>query len=176
MPPEAELRWEIADLRAAPVTAENAGAVQRLLETDPTYFELVQNGPPGPAEAQSLSSALPAGKTYEDKFILALSDAAGEIVALIDLIRDYPEPGHWYLGLLFVAPDRRGAGLGARIVTDIEAALRAEGAVRLRMAAIERNTGALRFWLRQGFREERRTERKVKFDLTIQVLGLARDL
>ena len=57
---------------------EDAPALQTLLESDPTYFETIEGAPPGPAEAQSLVTAVPDGKNYDDKFAYgAFADDGG---------------------------------------------------------------------------------------------------
>lgn len=42
-------------------------ALQQVIEAAPDYMYRVTGHPPGAAEAQSLFSALPEGKTYEDR-------------------------------------------------------------------------------------------------------------
>ncbi len=151
-------------------------AVQQLFESDSGYFELVQGAPAGGAEAHSFYAQLPPDKTEDDKFVLGLFDETGKLTGVIDLIRDYPEPGHWYFGLLFLDPRYRGQGHGSRIARDLNDILRRAGGRRLRLASVLRNTGAVHFWERLGFTEERRVERSLTPDRSVTLLVLARDL
>jgi GNAT superfamily N-acetyltransferase len=153
----------------------HASAVQKLFEADPSYFEIVQAAPPDPAAAHNLFIELPPDKGYDDKFVIGCFDC-GELIGVIDLIRDYRDKYHWFLGLLFLDPCRRDQGNGARIVRDLEDALRREGGRRLSLAVIERNRRALRFWQRTGFDEERRSEHSIGMELLLPVVVLGRTL
>jgi uncharacterized protein len=72
------------------VEPNDEAEIQSLFESDPEYFEIAQGAPPGPAEAQSLITALPEGKDYGDKFVYTVFDCHGALAAAIDLIRGYP--------------------------------------------------------------------------------------
>ncbi len=134
-----------------PARAEDEAEVQELFEADPRYFEIVQDAPPGPAEFQSTITELAPGKNYEDKFVYCVLGANENIVAVIDIYRDYPEEGIWFVGLLFVARDKRGQGLGSRLVEAIGSHVAMQGGHAARIAVADENTGAMRFWERAGF-------------------------
>ena len=144
------MRLEGYVIRAAASADESP--VQALLETDPGYFEIVQGAPPGPAEFQSLMTELAPGKTYDDKFVYCVHGADEKIVAVIDLIRDYPEDGIWFIGLLFVGRMERGQGLGSRLVEAIRTHIAGQGGHAARIAVAEENRIAMAFWKKAGFR------------------------
>lgn len=56
-------------LRGAP---PEMAALQCVLESAPGYFQTVCGAPPGGAEAQSTFTALPEGRTYDNKFVWGL--------------------------------------------------------------------------------------------------------
>ena len=153
----------------------HANSVQKLFEADLCYFEIVDAAPPGPAAAHNLFIELPPDKNYGDKFVIGCFDC-GELIGVIDLIRHYRVEHHWFLGLLFLDPRRRGQGNGARIVRDLEEALRRLGGRSLGLAVIERNVRALQFWQRMGFDEERRSERSVGMGQLLPVVVFGRTL
>jgi ribosomal protein S18 acetylase RimI-like enzyme len=147
------------------IAPHDAVQLQSLLESDPGYFEIVQGAPPGPAEAQSLVTALPEGKDYGDKFVYVVFDRQGAresaLAAAIDLIRGYPENGVWYLGLLFVAPSARNVGLGTRLLDAACAHVKREGGHALRLGAVRGNVRARALYERNEFRfiyERERTQ------------------
>jgi ribosomal protein S18 acetylase RimI-like enzyme len=115
------------------------------------YFELVTGQPPGPEEAAELLRAVPRGKTHDDKFVIGLFDAPGHLVGVLDVIRDYPSPGEWYLGLLLFEPRLRGNRLGDRVYHRLEEWIRAQDGSAVHLVVEEVNPGALRFWERMGF-------------------------
>jgi ribosomal protein S18 acetylase RimI-like enzyme len=125
--------------------------LQAFYERCRDYFELVTGQPPGPDEAADLLRSLPRGKTHEDKFVIGLFDAPGHLVGVLDVIRDYPKPAEWYLGLLLFEPTLRGRKLGDRVYHRLEEWVRAQGGTALHLVVEEVNPGALRFWERMGF-------------------------
>lgn len=118
------------------------------------WFELETGEPPGPREALDLLASLPRGKTAADKFVIGFFDAAGNMLGVLDLIRDYPARGHWYLGQLLLGPASRGRRLGERVCRRLEEWIRAEGGKAIHLIVQEQNPGALRFWKRMGFEEQ----------------------
>jgi RimJ/RimL family protein N-acetyltransferase len=147
----------IADLAVEAIDERHADAIAEHFERCSDYFELVYGHPPGPAERQSMFIALPEGKTYDDKFtfVLLFED---RVVGDIDLIRDYPEPGEWWLGVLLLDPSVRGLGLGTMIVEAFSDWVADNGAKGLRLAVATQNVEGSRFWRSLSFTElERRT-------------------
>lgn len=139
------------------LTPEDGPEVQALMERCADHAELVMGVPPGPAEAQSLYMGLPEGKGYEDKLLLGVFTAERQLVGVLDALRDYPEPGEWWIGLLLLEPEQRGHGLGERIYNTFERWVATQGARAIQLGVVERNTAGERFWRRLGFVEVRRT-------------------
>lgn len=136
-------------IRAA-IAADEADACE-LFNADPEYFEIVNGCPPGPAEFQSLITELAPGKTYEDKFVYCVFGQDAKIAAIVDIIRNYPADEIWFVGLLFVARDLRGRGLGGKLIEALCAHIAEAGGHAARIAVAEDNQGAMRFWQRSGF-------------------------
>lgn len=128
-----------------------ADELQGFLDRCSEYFELVTGQPPGPREAADLLRALPRGKTRDDKFVLGLFDAPGHLIGVLDVIRDFPRPREWFLGLLMFEPTLRGKKLGDRVFRRLEDWIRAHGGTAIHLVVEEVNPGALRFWQRMGF-------------------------
>src|SRR6266704_116523 len=95
--------------RCAGVMQQDAGLQQGL------SLEHILGLPPGPSMAQDLARALPPGKEYDDKFLLGIFAGPQELVGVLDVIRDYPAQGEWWLGVLMLDPARRGQGLGESV-------------------------------------------------------------
>jgi ribosomal protein S18 acetylase RimI-like enzyme len=115
------------------------------------YFELVTGEPPGPNEGEELLRSVPRGKTLEDKFVIGFFDAPGHMVGVLDVIRNYPRDGEWYVSQLLFGPSSRGRHLGERVHKRLEEWVHAEGGTALQLIVQEQNPGALRFWQRMGF-------------------------
>ncbi len=91
---------------------EDASALQKLFEASADYYELTMGLPPGPAEVQNLFMQLPEGKTYEDKHVISVLTDSGKFIDVLDLIRNHPEPGTWWLGLMGRLPILEANGDG----------------------------------------------------------------
>jgi GNAT superfamily N-acetyltransferase len=145
------------DYTVSPLTAEDGQEVQALMERCSDHAELTMGLLPGPAEAQSLYAQLPEGKDYDDKILLGIYTAERQLVGVLDAVRDYPEPGEWYIGLLLLEPAQRRHGLGERVYRAFERWAASQGAQGIRLAVVEQNVDGERFWRRLGFTEIRRT-------------------
>ncbi|MBK7032054.1 MAG: GNAT family N-acetyltransferase [Ignavibacteria bacterium] len=105
--------------------------------------------------AQYLLQNVPPSTAKEDKIVLGFHDETGLLVAICDLLRNYPSAGEWWIGLLMIDPKYRSAGLGTQILQDVVNMARAEEATALWVAPLEQNPNAQRFWERHGFVEQR---------------------
>lgn len=135
---------------------KDTAALQALCDACADFHVLIYGQPAGPEEARNLLTELPPGRTLEDKFFLGLFTPRPRLCGVLDLVRDYREPGEWYLGLLLLEPGARGQGLGEGVVRAAEGWTKAQGARRIRLNCAEQNTSGRRFWERRGYREDRR--------------------
>lgn len=124
--------------------------LQDLLERCEDFEVLVTGHPPDPHAAKDLLTEVPPDHPLRDKFVVGVWTEQG-LTAAIDLLRDFPQPHVWYLGLLLVAPDARGSGLGERILEALKTWVRGHGGRAIRLVVQDQNPAALRFWLRHGF-------------------------
>ena len=131
------------------------GAVQRLLERCEGYHLLVDGHPAAPGAAQRVLTEVPPGRELDDKLVVGVDGADGELLAVVDLFRGYPDPVTWWISLLLVAPAARGRGLGARVYGQVEAWLRRCGARAVQLGVHPANPRAQGFWCARGFRPAR---------------------
>ena len=144
--------FETRVYRVRRLSQEDAPLVSGLGAHCQAYLELHYGAPADPSHlVRELLSDLPPGRSLEDKWGLGLFDDAGHLLGGLDVVRDHPEPGEWYLGLLILAPGQRGEGRGTALLEDLVGELRRRGARGLRLAVSEHNPAGLRFWTRQGF-------------------------
>ncbi|MFC4652770.1 GNAT family N-acetyltransferase [Lactococcus nasutitermitis] len=99
----------------------------------------------------TLINELPEGKNPADKIVFGLVDKSGKVLAVIDLLRDFPEDGEWMIGLLEILPELRGKGLGKELHTEIVAFAKKAGAKSLRIGVFLDNPQALKFWESLGY-------------------------
>lgn len=117
------------------------------------YYHIVEGMPPSDGAAAEILESLPPGKKAEDKTVAGIFSKDGKLIALADIIMDYPSTGTWMLGLLLIDPRERKKGLGRSIHDGIAGWVATYGAKKLRIGVVEDNTNALRFWTHLGYKE-----------------------
>jgi ribosomal protein S18 acetylase RimI-like enzyme len=124
--------------------------LQVLLERCADFEILLTGEPPGPTAAEDLLVDRPEDHPLRDKFVIGVWTDQG-LTAAIDLLRHFPQEHVWYVGLLLVAPESRGQGLGARVVEALVDWVRRQGGRALRLVVQDENPRALAFWRARDF-------------------------
>jgi ribosomal protein S18 acetylase RimI-like enzyme len=149
-------------------------ALQRLCERCADYTWIVEGRPVSPTAAEDILHDLPPGRSPEDKFIFGLVDREGEIAGVMEGIVDYPEKTIWWIGLLMLAPETRGQGIGRILVDAFAQSVSHQGGTGIMLGVVDENTDALRFWQSLDFEVVRVTEPRL-FGQKIQpVIGMKR--
>lgn len=125
--------------------------LQYLFELAADYFEIATGAPAAPDEAARAFVGGPATKTVDDKRVIGIFTEDGVLVGVLDAIVDFPHPGTWTMGMLLLAPDHRGAGLGSTVLDAYEAWARRSGARAFRTAVVTHHERGLRFLERAGY-------------------------
>lgn len=132
-------------------------ALQALFEANPGYFVRVGGQPPRPDEAvQEFDEQVPPHLSWSQRWFAGVFDDAGGLRGLFIIVSDLSAPGVWHIALFILEDALHGSGLAARLHAAYEAWARAAGARWLRLAVIDGNVPAERFWPKCGYREVRR--------------------
>lgn len=131
-------------------------AVEDLFLRAADYVELAEGVAPGAEQIADFFDEAPPGVDPASSLKLAAGDAPLDGIA--DLAFGYPQAEDAFLGLLLLAPEARGRGLGKAMLAGIEARARARGARRLLIGVLDENPRARAFWEREGFVWELTTE------------------
>jgi GNAT superfamily N-acetyltransferase len=137
------------------LTGESAemAALQCVLEAAPAYYRIITGAPPRGALAQSVFTALPPDKGYDDKYVWGLY-AGDAMIGCADVIRGYPTREKAVIGLLLLAEPWQRRGLGRAFAMLVEQAVAAWPEITtLRLGVVRLHTGALTFWRKLGYRE-----------------------
>ena len=146
------MKLELPELVSVPMGEGDIEALNRLHARCADYVELITGAPPHGREGEELYWRLAPGLPPETKVLLGLYPrAGGDLVGVVELIRDLRRRGDWCLALLVMEPGWRGKGLGTRLVEAMFAALRDEDGDTVCLVVQRQNEGALRFWTRMGF-------------------------
>src|SRR5882757_3671504 len=140
-------------MKLTAISPYDVAPVQALIESDPGYTERITGYPPGPADAQSLLMMRPDGLPEDAKVVLGVWEE-DQLVAVVDLLRGYPNDHTAFVGLLEVHGAHQGRGVGAAAYRMVERYVGTSfPEVRtLRLAVVDSNAErAAGFWIRQGF-------------------------
>lgn len=151
---------ERADYSARRLEPNEAEVLQRLYEQCADYADLVDGHPPSPFAAREEFLAVPEGKTLQDKFMFGLFDARNILVGLIEAIRHYPDDQTWWVGLMMLAPQQRGKGVGSEFYRGFEHWVLGHGAQQVMLSVVEENEQGFSFWKKIGFEVTRKTPPK----------------
>lgn len=140
-------------LETRPLTATDIPALQAVMVDTPGYFEAIGAAPPDPngqREARAVLEDLPPGRTDADKVVLGLW-LDGALVGCADMVIGYPRPEVAFVGLLLVAEELQGCGLGTVAFGELARRAQERGCERMRLAIAKGHAHAEHFWLRRGF-------------------------
>ena len=94
--------------------------------------------------------ALPPGKEYKDKYYIGFFEG-DTLVAVMDLIQDFPEERIAFIGLFMVDIQHQGKGIGTKIIGDCIHRLRSLGFAAVRLGVDIGNPQSFAFWTKNGF-------------------------
>jgi GNAT superfamily N-acetyltransferase len=137
---------------------EDAAILQVLYDRCGDFNWLVEGEPVSLTAAQEDFRSVPQGKSLDDKLVWGIFNLQGEMVGVLDVLRDYPEASTWWVGLLMLAPDARGIGIGRAVMRGFSDYARLQGGKTLMLGVVEENTPAVEFWQKIGFSLLRKTE------------------
>ena len=132
------------------LTEDNLNEMYALCAGNPLYYEHFGS----PLTLRSLRSdltALPPGTAPEQKYFVGLRQN-DKLIALLDLICDYPAPCTAYIGWFILAAEVQGQGVGSRLIKRLSDMLAASGMKKIRLAYVRTNPQSKRFWEKNGFR------------------------
>ena len=95
-------------------------------------------------------SALPPEKTSEDKYYIGFFDS-NTLVAIMDLIVDYPTEKVAFIGLFMTDVKYQNKGVGSSIISEITAYLRTLNFEKVRLGVDKGNPQSYAFWLKNKF-------------------------
>jgi GNAT superfamily N-acetyltransferase len=136
------------------LTLSDSNQIEDLYRRCSDDIEQPTRTPPVARDAQRLFTTLPAGKTYNDKFLLGILTPGEErLIGILDIVRDTPTTGEWYLGLLLLDPHEQNHNLKENLYHTFETWAMARGAHAIRLTINEKHEATYRFWRQLGFTE-----------------------
>lgn len=144
------------DLRIITLDAEaDFERVSDLAHRAADYVRLESGKAPTPEFVRKTLTDKPPVCGPDDIFLRGVERADGTLAGIATNIRHFYEPDEWYMGLLMLDPAERGSGLGRRVAEHVIAEARADGAPCIRIAVLDSNPRARKFWESLGYALEK---------------------
>lgn len=128
--------------------------VAEVFQDDGGFSERVNGRPFIDADLEGFFDSVPPEVAAEKKLVLGAFQPASdmkreELVAVAHVVKDWPQQGIAYIGLLQVKASKQGRG----IAREIHEALRRRipDATVWRLAVVDSNSGAMGFWEKLGY-------------------------
>ena len=137
------------DYQVKRLTAGDAGKTYALVETNSNYYNFC---PPRPNRHTILEDikVVPANKTLDDKFYVGFYDQ-GKLIAVMDLIYQYPNEQSAWIGFFMVDAKYQGQGIGSKIMADVTAELKRSGLTLIELSYPKGFAQSEHFLLKNGF-------------------------
>ena len=146
-------------LKTVPLNPGHADLLQRFFDANPEYFLAVCGAPARPSAGREEIDDLPGPEfSYGQRWILGYRNGAGELAAMVSILRDFLAKGVWYIGLFIVETARHGRGDAQAIHGALARWAQSNGARWLRLAVVEGQERAERFWVSRGYVQVRTRE------------------
>ena len=131
----------------------DAARVMDLFQRASDYVHLEKGTPPDLSYLRETFDG-PPKLAREDRFVLAL-ERDRTLLGTAAYIRNFYDTGEWYMGLLLLDPTVRGQGYGSALAARVIDQARQDGGTCIRIAVLEANPNARRFWEKHGYVLER---------------------
>lgn len=133
------------------LNAEDVDSVYELASGNPMYYRYC---PPFATQESILRDmkALPPRTTAADKFYIGFWEV-GKLVAVMDLILNYPDTQTAFIGFFMMSREKQGMGIGSRIVQECFCCLKSLDYHFIRLGFAKGNFQSEAFWKKNGFEE-----------------------
>ena len=131
------------------ITKEDIPVLYDFCKANQTYYSYMKMQPT-PENLEEDITALPPGKSLEDKYFVGFWEGE-RLNAILDLICGYPDEHTVYIGWFMLEKDCQKKGLGSALITEILSYLKDQGVRSVQLACLKENREGLAFWQKNGF-------------------------
>lgn len=132
---------------------DEMGALQDLLNLVPDFTRRCRGEEQGPLTPAELLQQVPEGVKPENRVVYGIY-FNHRMVGCMDVIKGHPDERTVLVGVLLIAEDVQGAGLGSEAFKELEKMVRGwEGFDRIRIGILRSNDFVQNFWRKMGFRK-----------------------
>lgn len=133
----------------------DVSAVYNLCSKNTLYYDYC---PPfvTPESIKADMTALPPGKTADDKFYVGYFDG-DKLIAVMDLILGFPESDTAYVGFFMTDVSVQGQCIGSSIISELSRFVSDSGFYKIQLGWVKGNPQPEHFWHKNGFCETGKT-------------------
>lgn len=133
------------------LTEKDIPAVLALYFGNPEYF---RHCPPSPTSetVKEDMKVFPPAASEKDKHFIGFFEG-NELIAVMDIIENYPDNETVFIGLFMVEKGRQKTGIGTSVVSEFFRSAKAAKYKKVRLGYVKTNLSARDFWKKQGFYE-----------------------
>ena len=131
------------------ITESEITDVYRLCKTNKRFYQYMHKVPTKESLTAVISD-IPDGVDSRSKFFVGFYEE-GRLIAVLDMITDYPDKSGAFIGWLMVDGEKQRCGIGSEILADVRAAVKSWGCSTLSLGCVKENEEAVAFWTSQGF-------------------------
>lgn len=146
-----EIQFKTNKYRITRLEEHHVEQILELCQGNPLYYHYYKEKPTIENILYSMK-ALPPGSKMKDKYFLGFF-MEKELVAILDLVRGYPNEKTAYIGWFMMNSKFQGMGLGTEIIEEIVAWIQNMGSTRIELAYIKDNQQAKHFWVKNDFKQ-----------------------
>jgi GNAT superfamily N-acetyltransferase len=143
--------------RLSPSNPDDLLSFSAAFRGTPSYVYATAGRVPTDEEIEAMMNTIPPGHTTETVFLFEIDEDTVPI-GCVSIVRGYPNTTTAYLVLLLIVQAAQGRFLGRSVLRDLESLAKSWGCTSMAAVVDSANERALRFWLREGFSEVRRTQ------------------
>ena len=133
------------------LTEKDIDIVLELCMGNPLFYQYCPPAPTKESIAHDMA-ALPPGTKNEDKYYLGIYEE-DKLIAVLDLILNYPNENTAFIGCFMVSSERQKKGLGTMLIKEMIDCLLINGYAFTKLGYVKGNPQAKAFWFKNGFVE-----------------------
>lgn len=142
--------------RAEKLNEKDVYALLELYRSNPQFLDLSKSV----CSLKSIEADMlrtPSGVVLDQKFYLGIYEN-NKLIAVCDLILDYPNNMEAWIGLFMVEGKEQNNGKGTVILQSIENMLASAGISHVELGVIDKNNQGLSFWKKNGYSQKSKNQ------------------
>lgn len=145
------MMFKLGQYMARDLNTDDIALLNNFIISNKDFFETLTSNWAEEYNAENFLNMRPSGTKSEQRHLWGVFNGT-ELIAVIDLIANYPLKGSWSMGHFIIEKSYRLKGLGAHVYDRLKSyIINNSDCGSIRMVIQTSNTIAMQFWKRKGF-------------------------